>query len=138
MSEPLAQTVLAIDFGLARTGVAIGNTVTGGARPLETIQTEQNAARFIRIGQLVAEWRPDRVVVGLPLDAAGADTELTRRVRRFGNQLQGRFGLPVEFVDERYSSAVAEDAVKVGRDGKARIDAAAAAVILQAWLDQRT
>lgn len=137
MSEARALTVLAIDFGLARTGVAIGNTVTGGARPLETIESEQNAVRFRRIADLLAEWRPDVLVVGLPVDQRGADTALTRRVRRFGNQLGGRFGLPVEFIDERYSSTVAEDGLKTGRGGKARIDAAAAAVILQAWLDQR-
>lgn len=137
MSEDRSLTVLAIDFGLARTGVAIGNTITGGARPLETIQTEQNDVRFGRIAELVAEWQPDLFVIGLPLDPRGADTPLSRRVRRFGNQLGGRFGLPVEFVDERHSSAIAEDALKTGRDEKARIDAAAAAVILQAWLDQR-
>ncbi len=137
MSEARSLTVLAIDFGLARTGVAIGNTVTGGARPLETIQTDQNDARFRRIAELVAEWQPEMFVVGLPLDSQGGDTALTRRVRRFGNQLGGRFGLPVEFTDERYSSAIAEEALKTGRDEKARLDAAAAAVILQAWLDQR-
>lgn len=138
MSETRSLTILAFDFGLARTGVAIGNTVTGGGRPLETIETERNDARFGRIGELVDEWHPDILVVGLPVDADGADTGLTRRVRRFGNQLGGRFGLPVEFVDERHTSAIAEGALKAGREGKARVDAAAAAVFLQAWLDQRS
>ena len=85
---------------------------------------------------LLAQWSPERLVVGLPLDDTGADTAMTRRARRFGNQLHGRFGLPVEFVDERYSSAVVE--AGFGRADKARVDAAAAAVILQAWLDSNT
>lgn len=132
------QTVLAFDFGLARTGVALGNTLTGGARPLETIETARNDERFARIRDLIAEWRPDFLVVGLPLGEAGDETPWAKRVRRFGQQLDGRFGLPVKFVDERYSSAVVVDALKPGRNDKAAVDAAAAAVILQAWLDQQT
>jgi putative Holliday junction resolvase len=132
------QTLLAFDFGLKRTGVAVGNTVTGGARPLTTIAEEENIKRFAAIEALVAEWKPERLLVGLPLALDGAETEISKRARRFGNQLHGRFGLPVEFVDERYSSAVAEDAMKPGRGDKHKIDAAAAAVILQAWLDEHS
>lgn len=133
-----ALTVLAFDFGLKRTGVALGNTLTGGARALETIETERNDKRFERVAALVEEWRPDLLVVGLPLDPDGAETPIGVRARRFGQQLNGRFGLPVKFVDERFSSAVAASAVRPGRENKAALDAAAAAVILQAWLDQQT
>lgn len=132
------RTALCIDFGLRRTGVAIGNTLTGGARPLETIEAATNAERFARLALVVTQWEPDLLVVGLPLDAAGGDSPLATRIRRFGRQLHGRFGLPVEFVDERYSSAAAQAVLKTGRDDKAALDAAAAAVILQAWLDQQT
>ena len=132
------QTLLAFDFGLKRTGVAVGNTVSGGARPLTTIAEEQNDKRFAAIEALIAEWRPERLLVGLPYATDGAETEMTKRARRFGNQLHGRFGLPVEFADERYSSAVAEDGLKPGRGDKHKIDAAAAAVILQAWLDEQS
>ena len=132
------QTVLAFDFGQKRTGVALGNTLTGGARPICTIETAENDKRFERIGQLIAEWQPDLLVVGLPLGNDGSETPIAKRARRFGHQLGGRFGLPVKFVDERYSSAVVEDAIKPGRSDKAVVDAAAAAVILQAWLDQQT
>ena len=131
------QTLLAFDFGLKRTGVAVGNTVSGGARPLTTIVAEENVKRFAAIEALIAEWRPERLLVGLPLDPEGAETEMSKRARRFANQLHGRFSLPVELVDERYSSAVAEDALKPGRADKQKIDAAAAAVILQAWLDEQ-
>ena len=133
-----AQTVLAFDFGLKRTGVAIGNTLTGGARPLATIAAAENAARFAAIARLIDEWQPALLVVGMPLAPDGSDTALARRARRFGNQLDGRFGLPVKFVDERFSSAVVEASLYPGRGDKAAIDAAAAAVILQAWLDQQT
>lgn len=132
------QTVVAFDFGLKRTGVALGNTLTGGARPLATIESAENAVRFERIAAILAEWKPDLLVVGLPFDAAGGDTPLVLRARRFGHQLGGRFGLPVKFVNERYSSAIVEDAIRPGRADKAAVDSAAAAVILQAWLDQRT
>lgn len=131
------QTLLAFDFGLKRTGVAVGNTVSGGARPLTTIVAEENDKRFAAVAALLEEWKPDTLLVGLPLAPDGAETEISKRARRFGNQLHGRFGLPVEFVDERYSSAVAEDGLKPRRADKEKIDAAAAAIILQAWLDQR-
>ena len=138
MTPVAAQTILAFDFGLKRTGVAVGNTLTGGARPLTTIETEENAKRFARIEELLAEWQPDFLVVGVPFDQNGGETPMVRRARRFGQQLGGRYGLPVKFVDERYSSAVVEDAMRPGKDDKAAVDAAAAAVILQAWLDQQT
>jgi putative Holliday junction resolvase len=132
------RTVLAFDFGLKRTGVALGNTLTGGARPIGTIETAESDKRFDRIAQLIEDWRPDLLVVGLPLGNDGCETPIAKRARRFGRQLNGRFGLPVKFIDERYSSAVVEDAIKPGRNDKAAVDAAAAAVILQAWLDQQT
>ena len=136
---PLAPAILlAFDFGEKRIGVALGNTLTVFARPLTTIVAESNDSRFAAISALVIEWCPDALVVGRPLDTAGAITDMTARAERFGRQLQGRFGLPVKFIDERYSSAVAEDALKVGRADKHRIDAAAAAIILQAWLDENS
>ena len=105
---------------------------------MTTIVAEENVKRFAAVEALIAEWKPERLLVGLPLAPDGAETEMSKRARRFGNQLHGRFGLPVEFADERYSSAMVEDALKPKRADKEKIDAAAAAVILQAWLDQQT
>ena len=130
------RTLLGFDFGLKRVGVAVGNSITAGARPLATIEAADNATRFSAIERLIHEWAPALLVVGLPLGTGGDETDLTRRAKRFGNQLHGRFRLPVEFVDERYTSVIAESAIKAGRQGKAAVDAAAAALILQAWLDQ--
>ena len=133
-----AQTLLAFDFGLKRTGVAVGNTVTGSARPLVTVDATDNVKRFAAIAGLIAEWGPSTLIVGRPLNTSGEATEMTARAERFARQLQGRFGLPVKFADERYSSAAAGDALKVGRKDKQKIDAAAAAIILQAWLDEQS
>lgn len=137
-AAPIALTLLGFDFGLKRIGVAIGNTVSGSARPLATLEAESNDARFSAISAWINEWQPDALVVGKPVDTEGRATDMTARAERFGRQLEGRFGLPVKFVDERFTSAVAEDALKPNRKNKAKIDAAAAALILQAWLDQRT
>lgn len=134
---PESETVMAFDFGEKRIGVAIGETLIGAARPLATIAESANDRRFAAIGRLVAEWRPARLVVGLPRHVDDAEHEFAARCARFARQLEGRFRLPVEFADERYTSAVAEAAIGDKRKHKARLDAEAAAVILQAWFDQR-
>jgi len=128
-------TVLAFDFGTQRIGVAIGEGLLGQARALTTIESPANDARFTAIGRLIAEWQPARLVVGLPLALDGTEHEMTARSRRFAHQLEGRFRLPVELIDERLTSVEAERSVKPGRDksAKARVDAEAARLILQDW-----
>ena len=127
--------VLAFDFGLKRIGVAVGDLEVRLAHPLETIAEEANDPRFARIGQLIAEWRPVRLVVGLPMSLDGEEHELSKRCRRFANQLHGRFGLPVQLVDERLTSAEAEtrlrDMGRAVRGNKAALDSLAAQEILQ-------
>jgi putative Holliday junction resolvase len=122
------EVVLGFDFGERRTGVAIANTVTRQARPLTTIEAHTGAARWGAVQSLVDEWHPARFVVGIPRHPDGTPHEMTARCERFARQLGGRFGRPVAHVDERYSSA------EVGR--VADIDAEAAAVILQQWLNE--
>jgi putative Holliday junction resolvase len=128
-------TVLAFDFGTQRIGVAIGEGMLGQARALTTIDSPANDARFAAIAKLIAEWQPARLVVGLPLALDGTEHELTARSRRFAHQLEGRYRLPVELVDERLTSVEAERTIKPGRDksAKARVDAEAARLILQDW-----
>lgn len=125
----MVDIVLGFDFGVKRIGIAMGNTLTGQAQPLRVIAAIDNATRFKIIGELIAEWRPARLVVGEPRHPDGAEHDMTLRSRRFANQLHGRFNLPVELVDERYSSAVI--ASKRGE----RIDDKAAAIILQQYFD---
>jgi putative Holliday junction resolvase len=125
------ETLLGFDFGEKKIGVAVGNTVTRQARPLEIIVSETRDARFGRIGQLLAEWRPQKVVVGLALASDGGEQPATARCRRFANQMHGRFGVAVELVDERGSSLEAQHLL----GNNAPDDAVAAAVILQRYLD---
>jgi putative Holliday junction resolvase len=136
--EPDA-TLLAFDFGARRIGVALGTTRLRTARPLTTIDTERNDERFAAIATLIAEWQPDRLVVGLPLHADGTPHHMTARARRFAQQLAGRTGLPVVQVDERHTSELARSALQAegrgGREHRALRDAVAAQLILQAYLD---
>lgn len=125
------ETLLGFDFGTQRIGVALGNTLTGHARPLEIIRSEPLAQRFGRIEALVKEWQPDRAVVGLALAADGSEQPATGRCRRFADQLRGRYGLPVCLQDERHSSLEAQAMQTRNGDD----DALAAAVILQRYLD---
>ena len=133
-------TVLAFDFGTRRIGIAVGESLVRHARALTQIAGEQSEARFAAIAGLIEEWQPQHLVVGLPLTAVGEEQELTRRAQRFARQLQGRFGLPVSLVDERYTSVAAEARLREAGVRKAsrgkQIDAAAAQLILQQWFDE--
>jgi putative Holliday junction resolvase len=134
-------TVLAFDFGEQRIGVAVGETLLRQAHPLTTIRTPKNDDRFDAIGRLVAEWQPAELVVGRPAAADGGEHAMTRRCRRFANQLRGRFNLPVSEIDERLTS---DDATRRLRDSglgarraKEHVDSVAAQLILQGYFDAR-
>jgi putative Holliday junction resolvase len=122
-----AQTFLAFDFGMKRTGVATGNSLLRQAGALTTVAAEGDA-RFPPIARLIAQWQPDALVVGVPFHPDGAPHDNTRRAQRFARQLHGRFRLPVHEVDERYSTTEAVSS------GAADVDAASAAVILDQFL----
>ena len=124
------ETLLAFDYGTKKLGVAIGNTLLRQARALDIILEPTRIGRFARISALIDTWRPERLVVGLALDTDGSDQYATNRCRRFANQLHGRYGLPVELVDERGSSVLAQRIA-----GNAPDDAVAAAIILQRYFD---
>jgi len=136
---PERGSVLAFDFGLKRIGVAVGDWENHLAHPLETITGEGNDARFGRIGGLIEEWRPLQLVCGLPFSMDGTEHDITRRARRFANQLHGRFNLPVSLVDERLTSFDADLRLReAGVKGSARKgldDAVAAQQILQDFFD---
>lgn len=126
-ASPGHRSFLAFDYGTQRVGVASGNTVTRAAQPLRTIAAT-GTARFDAIGRLVAEWRPDALVVGVPFHPDGAAHDNTERARRFGRQLHGRFHLPVHEVDERYTTT--EALASQSSD----VDAASAAIILEQFM----
>ena len=132
-------TVLAFDFGERRIGVAVGDAAVGIAHPLTTIDAADRRRRFDAIAALIAEWRPTQLVVGLPAHLDGAEHELSRLARKFAAQISGRFALPVQLVDERLTSAIAEASLAAAsvapRKRKARIDQIAAQEILQDSFD---
>jgi putative Holliday junction resolvase len=133
-------TLLAFDFGHRRIGVAVGQTLTGSANALAVVPVS-GKPDWQAISLIINEWKPVAIVVGLPLAADGGETEISKDARRFGRQLEGRYGIPVLHEDERLTSIIAEerfvDARKHGgmrRKEAALKDAMAAQVILENWL----
>ena len=136
MTEP-PQTLLAFDFGKRRIGVAVGQTLTETASPLETVPVKRSAPDWDAISRLIQTWQPDALVVGNPLNMDGSEQTLTRDARRFGNQLRGRFNLPVHAADERLSTVEARSRMaEQGRLGR-EDDPVAAQIILETWFSSR-
>jgi putative Holliday junction resolvase len=137
----LIGTILAFDFGERRIGVAVGNLELALAHPLATVSNKNKAECFESIAQLIDEWDPVLLVVGLPTHADGTEHELTRRSRRFARRLEGRFGIRSILVDERYTSIEAGAALReAGVDKKKQkplLDQIAAQLILQTYFDGR-
>lgn len=135
--RPARGAVLAFDFGEKRIGVAVGELELTIPHALTVIAAEDNDSRFAAIAALLTEWRPVRLVVGIATHADGAIHESGRLARRFGQRLHGRFGIAVDFVDERLTSHAAEAALResgMRADKRAALlDAAAAAEILRTW-----
>ena len=133
-------TIIAFDFGFRRIGVAVGQTITGSANAL-TVVPVSNQPDWQIIAGIINEWKPAAVVVGLPLAEDGGETDMSKGARRFGRQLEGRFGVSVDYQDERLTSFSAEqrfvDARAQGgmrRKDAAMKDAIAAQIILENWL----
>ena len=134
-----AGTVLAFDFGERRIGIAVGEHLINSANPLTTIDNESNEVRFAAITELINEWQPKLLVVGLPLSLDGSETAVTQLCKKFARRLNGRFNLPVMLIDERYSSAEASQLLNQtgikGRAQKAMLDQVAAQTILRSYFD---
>lgn len=135
-------TILAFDFGEKRIGVAVGESALGQAHPLTTIRSEANNQRFAAISALISEWQPLRLVVGLPLALDGNAHAMTARCTRFANQLRGRFGLPVDYAEERLTSVEAEERLREngqhGQGAREHVDALAAQIILQCFFERHS
>ena len=139
-SKVSGHTILAFDFGARWIGVAVGDTETRLAHPLGVFEAESAGRRMAEVETLVREWRPERLLVGLPLAMDSGEHDMTRRARRFARQLEARFRLPVELPDERLSSVTAEAQLREtgqgGRRHKHAAHALAAKIILQSYLDE--
>ncbi len=141
LSPALPTTVLGFDYGARRIGVAVGNRISGSARALEVVGNGANGPDWPRIAVLLREWRPDAVLVGLPLTLESGEQGNSRAARAFAAELHTRHALPVVMVDERLSSheAAARFAARrasgsARRKHAATLDAVAAEVIVEQWL----
>lgn len=139
----LSSTVIAFDFGLKRTGVAVGNTLTGSATPECTLIAKDEQPDWEGISKLFDEWRPSQIVVGLPIELDGSENPLKKRIDRFCNQLNGRYNLPVDQENEQFTSLEAAGRLKQLRQSgrkkkvkKEEVDKIAAAIILESWMQK--
>ncbi|ODS24549.1 Holliday junction DNA helicase RuvA [Candidatus Endobugula sertula] len=134
-------TALAFDYGLKSIGVAYGQALTGSGKELPLLSARDGIPDWGKIEQLLQEWKPKRLIVGLPLNMDGSESELCIRVRKFGRRLYGRFSIDVEYMDERLSTFDAKQEAKERRHkGDYRsnpIDSIAARIILESWFIQQ-
>ncbi|GAA0492354.1 Holliday junction resolvase RuvX [Tatumella punctata] len=133
------KTLLGFDFGTKSIGVAVGQQLTGTARPLAAIKARDGVPDWNLLEKLLKEWQPDLVVVGLPLNMDGTEQPLTARARKFANRIHGRFGVAVELQDERLSTVEARAGLfETGGYRaltKGNVDSGSAVIIVESWLD---
>ncbi|AAK03954.1 TPA: Holliday junction resolvase RuvX [Pasteurella multocida] len=137
----MGMTVLAFDFGTKSIGCAVGQSITGTAQALPAFKAQDGIPNWDAIGKCLAEWQPDRVVVGLPLNMDGTEQDLTVRARKFAHRLHGRFGVAVELQDERLTTTEARAEI-FGRGGykalnKSKVDGISACLILESWFENQ-
>jgi putative Holliday junction resolvase len=137
----MIKTLLAFDYGTKNIGVASGQTITRSANSLSPIKAKDGVPDWNQIEKLLAEWKPDLVLVGLPLNMDGSESELSARARKFANRIHGRFGTTVEMVDERLTSFEAKGEV-ISRGGSRDyknnpVDSIAARLILEGWFERQ-
>jgi putative Holliday junction resolvase len=146
MPDGRPEVILSLDFGLKRIGVASGDTLTRIAHPRTALTNGAPGPDWAALDRILADTRPARIAVGEPYNADGSESPLTGAARRFAAELARRSGLPVDLVDERWSSQDAEERLRTQRATglrgrrvtKEAIDAAAAAVILERWFERKT
>jgi putative Holliday junction resolvase len=133
--------VLGFDFGMRTIGIAAGNAISASAQSLQPLPAKGGEPDWQRVDALFAEWKPDAIIVGLPLTLDGGEQAVTRGARAFAQKLQARYGLPVHFMDERHTSQEAarrfaeqRAAGLQRRRHAANLDSLAAVVILETWL----
>jgi putative Holliday junction resolvase len=137
------QTIMAFDYGLRQIGVAHGQTLTANAEGIGILQASDGVPNWDDVKAMLNEWKPNLILVGLPLNMDGSESELSRLARKFARRLQGRFNVDALMVDERLTSQDAKSSLRdssSNREGNkidlTKIDHLAAALILQSWLDQ--
>ncbi len=141
----MTKTYLGFDYGMQRIGVAVGQSITGTSRSLITIKCNNGAPDWEHITKLLDEWKPDALIIGVPLHMDGTEQEMTKNAKRFARRLEGRYNIQAFTVDERLSSRKAEEliakrrAAGISKRSKTGdCDKIAAQIILQDWLDSST
>ncbi len=134
------RTILGFDFGKKYIGVAVGQEITGSATPLGSVKARDGIPNWDLLANYLKEWQPDLIVVGLPLNMDGTEQQLTLDAKKFGNRITGRFGVKVEFQDERLTTADAKEQL-FSRGGyrnlkKDNIDAESARLIIESFFEQ--
>lgn len=137
----MIQTALAFDYGTQSIGIAYGQSLTGKAKELPPLKANDGIPNWEDVAKLLKEWQPQILIVGLPLNMDGSESDLCVRARKYGRRLQGRFNLPVEWMDERLSTFDAkQEANERGHRGNYKedpIDSIAARLILESWFSQQ-
>lgn len=133
------RTVIGFDFGKKYIGVAVGQEITGSASPLGSIKANDGIPNWEQLTHYLKEWLPDIIVIGLPLNMDGSEQQLTLDAKKFGSRIAGRFGLPIEFQDERLTTADAKERL-FAQGGyrnlkKDNIDAVSAALIIESFFE---
>lgn len=141
MMNKVPKILIGFDFGMKRIGVAIGQTITQTARPIDTVQAKQGEPNWDAIVKLMKKWKPDAIVVGIPLNMDGTDQPISHYARAFVGKLKERFQLPIEEMDERLTTKDARERLfeqggfKALQDGQ--VDQVAAQLILQNWFAEK-
>ena len=125
--------VMAFDFGTTKIGIAVGQKITGTATPVAIVKARDGIPRWPVIDQLMEEWQPTVLVVGLPINMDGTESEMSKAATRFSRRLHGRYGIGIELMDERLSSFEAREF-----ETPDQLDAIAAKLILETWLADST
>ncbi|MDH5183470.1 MAG: Holliday junction resolvase RuvX [Gammaproteobacteria bacterium] len=137
----LSGTVIGMDFGTSKIGIAVGQTITQTSRPLLTIKSKKGKPNWAELDQIIKEWQPVALVVGRPVHMDGTEQEMTEKADKFARQLEQHYRLPLFQIDERLSSHEAESLLDeaYGKQHYAReeVDKLAASLILQTWLQQQ-
>jgi len=142
LSKSSAIHILAFDFGTKRIGVAVSSIaaakIANACTELKPIRATEGVPDWNELASILEDWKPAKIIVGLPIDSDGSEMEITRRARKFGNRINGRFGYEVDFFDETLSTKAAKAEPRLRKQSrphaKAPVDSIAARLILESWL----
>ncbi len=140
MNKNTTDILLGFDFGMKRIGIAVGQTITKTARPLVTLKAKDGIPQWEELDKLVKTWRPDALIVGIPLNMDGTEQNVTLSAKKFADSLKERYNLPVFGVDERLTTRDAREQMfskggyKALKNGQ--VDSVAAQLILETWFMQ--